>query len=100
MSYIVEWLHLALANKNLLQLLAELLLPCFSVVGVFMSTSPNAKTRFIGFISGIISQFFWFYAAIVAYNLGMFINVCFFTVLWIYRAAQLYKIKNGVDDNV
>ena len=93
MEAIKEWFVIATTNKTTLQMLADYALLIFSVGGVFLSTSPNPKIRFTGFLCGIISQPMWFIAAIKAHSLGILLNSLFFTLLWFYRARQLYKAK-------
>ncbi len=96
MQAIYEWLAIAYGNKSIWEFMAGMVLPVFSVMGVWLSTSPNPNTRRIGFGCGIVSQPFWFYAAINMYNLGVFINSIFFTLLWVARLIQMFVKKEPV----
>ena len=88
MELIIQWFN----NKSNFDLFMELVLPLFSVMCVFLSTSSyNEKIRSFGFCCGMISQPFWFYAAFIAMNIGLFIISLFFTGLWIYRFIEMRK---------
>jgi hypothetical protein len=96
MQAIYEWLAIAYGNKSFWEFAAGMVLPVFSVFGVWLSTSVKPTTRRIGFACGIVSQPFWFYAAINMYNLGVFINSIFFTLLWVARFIQMFRYKEPV----
>lgn len=84
----IEWIEIATTGRTPVDFFMGLLLPMFSVLGVFLSTSRNEGISRLGFACGICSQPVWFYFAITSFNLGMFINSLFFTLLWIYRLMQ------------
>lgn len=93
---IINWFHLSTVGQSSDTFTAGMLLPVFSVVGVLLSTSLHQHTRFAGFCCGLISQPVWFYVAITAYSLGMFINSLFFTALWLYRfLPALRGLRHG-----
>lgn len=85
MEAVYNWILMSTAGQTSDTFVAGMLLPVFSVVGVLLSTSLHSRTRFAGFCCGLISQPVWFYVAVSAYSLGMFINSMFFTALWLYR---------------
>lgn len=84
----IEWLRISMVDQTVLDVVLGMLLPIFSVLGVFLSTSLNATVRRTGFVLGLLSQPVWFYFAISTYNVGMFINAMFFTGLWLFRFYQ------------
>lgn len=85
MEVVYNWFLMATVGKTFWGFVAEMAIPVFSVGGVWLSTSHDPHIRKIGFGCGIVSQPFWFYAAITAINLGMLINAVFFTALWVWR---------------
>lgn len=87
MDLIKEWFIIAIGNKTLLQIFIEMQLPIFSLCSVWLATSPIPTIKGIGFKCGVLSQFFWFYTAYQAHNLGLLITCICFTVLWIYRVC-------------
>lgn len=80
----LHWLQLSTVGQTPAAFIAGMLLPIFSVVGVLLSTSLHRGARLTGFCCGLLSQPVWFYVAITACSLGMFINSMFFTALWLY----------------
>lgn len=90
-----QWLTAATFNQLPQDFVAGILLALLSVTSLLLSTSVYPAIRLTGFICGLLSQPLWFYIAIQTYNLGLFINSVFFTLMWLYRfipaATQLYK---------
>jgi len=74
-------------------ILCSLMLPIMSVGGVWLSTSKKYTTRYLGFISCLLSQVFWFYVAYYHKDLGLFINSVFFSMLWLYRIHEYRLTK-------
>lgn len=92
MDLFADWLRQAVENKTAMDHLTNMVIPLFSMLGVFLSTSLSLTVRRFGFAIGLVSQPFWFYLAFASHSLGLVINSLFFTALWVYRCAQAYSL--------
>jgi hypothetical protein len=72
----------------------------FGAMAIFLLSCKNEETRRWGYVFGLISQPFWFWAAIESGQWGIFFLSCFYTFSWIRGIWNFWvkpvKIKESV----